>query len=191
MKLSPVRIIALAFGAAFASCAYAGTITDTITLIDSNGSTVDGTGSFTYDTGADLFTQFSITWGTETYNFLTAANGASTTDYGCDGGATIGFVTFLTDPTCQAGQNNDGRSWQAADNSSSDSASAFGFVGELDSVIEAGSSGTNNGIESQFGTFNVSSALSDVPEPSSMLLVSSVLLALACLGRKRKAEPTL
>src|ERR1019366_676180 len=55
---------------------------------------IDGTGSFTYD--GSVFTNFTIAWGTETYDVTSAANLTSPMAYTCDGNATISFFTVLT-----------------------------------------------------------------------------------------------
>jgi hypothetical protein len=80
-----IAILMMAFGAQ--SEAKAGAITYDITLTATSGTLIGGNGAFTYD--GTTFSAFSVTWGTESFDFTSVANSTPTEQHGCDGNASI------------------------------------------------------------------------------------------------------
>src|ERR1035438_5046855 len=93
-------IIALVIWVAFAHPVKADIFA--ITLIDVNGVTVDGTGSFTHaPTDSGSFSNFTVTWDSILFDFTHVANTVPSVMHGCDGNISISVFTYLTNPDCQ------------------------------------------------------------------------------------------
>ena len=174
-----IAILMTAIGAP--STAKAAAITYDITLTATAGDLIGGTGAFTYD--GTNFSAFTVTWGTEIFDFTSAANGTPTEQHGCDGNASISFFTYLTNTDC--GNGYSGEAWLANSFSSNLSSAAFFFSPSYNGIQTIGATGTLNGLVASSGTFTVTS---EVPEPASFFLLSLGLPALAMLARKRKFQ---
>lgn len=179
--ITPPRLalgIAILFMAAEVQTASAATIYN-ITLTPTIG-TIGGTGTFTWN--GSSFTNFTVTWGTETFDFLTAANAATMNSHRCDGGASISFFTFLTTSDCEGSMD----AWAAYDFGSLPT-DVFIFSFDSNGIIGQGATGTYNGgsMPSAIGAFEVAVA---TPEPDTFLLMPTGLLALAALASVRKVR---
>jgi hypothetical protein len=175
-------IIALLFGAAFAQPVFADTYS--ITLLDGSGPTVDGTGSFTYSAG--VFSGFTVIWDTLTFDFTSIANSTPTEMHGCAGGVPISFFTYLTSPDCQTGGTSP-PAWQG-DDDGADTQTALAFA-QLSNPIRVitPTIGATDGF--QAGNFNlINTTPTGVPEPNSVFLMSTALLAVAFVARKHNAR---
>lgn len=178
MKKS-LGISALLFGAAFALPVFADTYD--ITLYDGTSTTIDGNGSFTYSAGA--FSDFTIVWDTVTFNFLSIANSTPVEDHGCDGGATISVYTFLTTPDCQSGYGSPPEAWAGVISGSG----ALSISPNYDGIEAFGGSPVSTPSFESGVIAVVDETTAPVPEPNAIVLLSTVLLAVALMGRKRIA----
>jgi len=169
-------VIALLFGAALAQPLSASSYT--ITLLNGNGPTVDGTGSFTYSAGT--FSAFTVTWDSFVFDFTSVANSTGSESHGCDGGGAISLFTYFTSANCQAG-GIEPISWDGSVGGPDPAELQFSpdFSG-ITSTLPPGS-----GLLSQSGIFEASPT---VPELNSGFLVATALVAGAFGVRKRKAR---
>jgi hypothetical protein len=179
-------IIALLLGAAFAYPAFADTLyIYDVTSYDGTSSTVDGNGSFTYDPTALInpFSDFNVTWDGVIFNLTSAANDTPSEAHGCDSNLLISVFTYLTNANCQEGGINGGDAWLAFTGIASDN---FAF-NPLENAINAGGGGgtITQPFDQQGGVFAVALP---IPEPQSVFLLSTALLAVAFLARNRKAR---
>jgi hypothetical protein len=168
---------ALLFGPAFAQLTLADTLYD-ITLIDVTTSLVDGTGTFTY--GSGTFSGFTVTLASnsETFDLTAIANSYGSNTHGCDGGASISVITFLLNTNCQEGGPFP-VSWGTA----SGNPDTFSFSPDSNQIA---AQGPDSGIRVQEGTFTVT-AQNSVPEPATVILMPTALLAIAFVVRQRIA----
>jgi hypothetical protein len=169
-----IAILMMAVGAPATSCAA--TLYD-ITLLDSNGSTVDATGSFTYD--GSTFDAFMVTWDTLTFDITSVADSTPTQTYGCDGNASISFFTYMTTPDCESENSVGDHAWVAGNITGNRILFAFS---EFENPVEVTLNGQTTQSD-QTGPMEVEVA---TPEPSLFLFVSTALLTLASRARKRK-----
>lgn len=169
-------IIALLFGSALIQPLSASSYS--ITLLDGNGPTVDGTGSFTFSGG--VFSSFTVTWDSFLFDFTSAANSTGSEAHGCGGGSAISVFSYLTDPNCQTG-GIEAISWQGfVEEHSAELSFAPDFTGIASPTVPADSETL-----SQSGIFEVSQT---VPDLNSGFLVATALIAVAFGVRRRSAR---
>jgi hypothetical protein len=171
--------IALLFVAAFAPTISADTFS--VTLLDGSGPTIDGTGSFTYSGG--VFSNFTLTWDSLVFDMTSSANGVGPEAHGCDGGGILSVITYLTSADCQTGGSAP-PAWEGSVVAGSaflaftPTVSGFGIFAPF-------SPGTPNLFQS--GNFEVKdiSQTSPTPEPNSVFVITTALLAVALVTRRR------
>lgn len=163
--------------------------------INFSGGSPTPSGSFTYDSSTQTFTNFLITWNSIVFNFTTLANadpnlylyGACNVANGLDPADL--FAALNGSPSCGS------RSWSSFRNSGSPVHDEFMFFGEplvIDyfalSVHITPPSSPRAPLAFASGSFSISPT-QQVPEPSCLLLMSTggVLLAL----RRRRAPGSL
>jgi hypothetical protein len=168
--------VALLFGSAFAQPLSASSYS--ITLLDGNGPTVDGTGSFTFSGG--VFSSFTVTWDSFLFDFTSVANSTGSETHGCGGGGAISVFTYLTNSNCQTG-GIESISWAGfVEEHSAELSFSPDFTGIASPTVPAGSE-----MLSQSGIFEVSQV---VPELNSGFLVATALIAVAFGVRRRSAR---
>jgi hypothetical protein len=145
-------------------------------------------GTFTYDASTQIFTDFSVTWDGLDFNLTSAANSPIIVAGGlsCLGGLTGGALGFaLLDGAC------DNTTWTGSNIFNQPTGPYFQFTagsGNPSVVIyDTLSSSIPQDGTMAMGSFTITAT---VPEPSTRILASTVLLAsLAFVARKRIARP--
>jgi hypothetical protein len=170
-----VWILALLSGAGFVQPAAADTFS--ITLYDGIGTTVDGTGTFTYSAGA--FSDFTVDWDGFQFDFASVANGTGNEGHGCLGDSPISVFTYLTTAECESGDSNPGNAWAALAGGTS---GLFVFSNGIEGITVA-----DTGPPHSTPTLDVAGdfSVSTVPEPNSVFLMLAELLAVALVALKR------
>jgi len=185
LALASLGLIALA-----ARPANADTVTTyTINFTTTRGGPAPVSGSFTYDSTVQSFSNFLVTWNNTAFDLTASANAPNTTqNIGCGGAPTpqYGFIMMSQTASCLVGLQY-GYVWSA--NVSNGLATSFGFsIGRSDGVADNISStilfSTPNGQPDAFaeGGWTI-----QAPEPPSILL-----LAIGCVGlfgARRKLQP--
>jgi hypothetical protein len=193
-------IIALLFGAAFAQPVFADTYTINFTTVAGSPTP---SGSFTYDASAPLgsqFTNFIVDWYGYSIDLTSSANNPSGTGCGTyNSAATFSFLNGSV-PCSPSGIGND---WETQ----TDAPGPGGFAllqlfddGPIppptlgpppaqNSFLIGTMAGNNTApdfgvTEAAYGTWTITDTTT--PEPSDLILISTGLLAVAFMVRKRK-----
>jgi len=174
MKQS-VWFVAFLFGATLAQPLSASSYT--ITLLDGNGPTIDGTGSFTFSGG--VFSSFTVTWDSFVFDFTSVANSTGSEAHGCGGEGAISVFTYLTNSNCQIG-GIEPISWEGlVMEGSAEFIFSPDFSGISSPSVPAGSESLT-----QSGIFEASQT---VPEMNSGFLVATALIA-GVFGVRRRSR---
>jgi hypothetical protein len=173
----------------FALCgaATANAQTYTIDFYDSSStSVIDATGAFTYNAAlpADSqFSNFTVNWSGNTFNFTSLANSTPVEAHGC-GGGNISFFAYLTSTAC----SSQSASWLGEFQPST--ASSLFIFSASDNPVESGASASGLVIP-ETGMFKVTTgSIVQTPELDPAFAASGLTLLLGSLmvlrGRKRR-----
>jgi hypothetical protein len=149
------------------------------------GDPIGATGAFTYN--GTTFSDFTVTWGAETFDFTDLANTANVDLYGCDGSAPVSLFTFLTSSACQS----TGHDWQGTSINPPPLTEDRFYLGSPDfaySIGALGATGTTNSLESEAGTTYGAFSVTPTPEPSNLILLGSGLAGFAGLVRWKQLK---
>jgi hypothetical protein len=162
-------------------------------------------GSFTYDPDTAVFTAFTVMWNTITYDLTSGANSPVfiTAFPGCIGGASGGAATFaLLSGQCNPPSSPNGDTeWEGAYFPIGPPTSFFNFLSGTSTFSGGGcpcteiivSTGPNalhaGAITGQSEGDWTITAVSPVPEPSTLTLLTATLLCAAFVRRKHRKLP--
>jgi hypothetical protein len=163
-------------------------------ILFAGSGTLPVAGSFVLDETTDTFSNFTVTWAGDTFDLTDSANNATPGPGGyppCLGSATGSLATRLF---LQGNCDSDGNARTTTEwyGDPLGTETDFGFEvttfepGNITYTFQVNADDAgivNDGVEST-GTWT----LTDVPEPSSVILLLTVLLAVAFVARKRIAH---
>jgi hypothetical protein len=191
-------IVALLLGAVFAQHGFADTYTINFTTAGGSGNPAPS-GSFTYDASAPLgsqFTDFEVAWDGFSLDLTNSANNPSGNGCGSyNSAATFAFLNGAV-PCTPSGE---APSWNSGTNSpppitsgvfSFDDFGPISILGTTSFFISADDSIPGSSTPQEYAFAYGTWSLTDIttPEPSYLILMATGLLAVACVGRRRRAQ---